>query len=223
MKIPIGIVDDKSPNRISLAERINYSDDIQVVLTAKDGHDFLEQMKHLLPAAYPAVILMDIEMPLMNGIDTVRMGKQLYPAVCFLMLTVFDDEDKIFEAIKAGASGYLLKDEKVPVIIDCIQQLVELGGAPMSPHIARKAMDMLMKASLASKDNPAIEKQLYNLSAREIEVLKLTVDGYDYKAVAEKLYLSVHTVRKHTANIYQKLHVTSKAQAIKIATKNNLI
>jgi DNA-binding NarL/FixJ family response regulator len=223
MKIPIGIVDDKSPNRLSLKERINYSDDMEVVLTAKDGSDFLEQMKLLLPENRPAVILMDIEMPVMNGIQAVLLGKQLYPSVSFLMLTVFDDEDKIFEAIKAGASGYLLKDEKVSVIIDCIQQLVELGGAPMSPHIARKALDMLMVASLGPKEGQANDKNNYNLSAREIEVLKMTVDGYDYKAVAEKLYLSVHTVRKHTANIYQKLHVTSKAQAIKIATKNNLI
>jgi len=223
MKIPIGIVDDKSQNRISLAERINYSGDIEVVLTAKDGNDFLDQMKQLPLSAHPGVILMDIEMPGMNGIETVRMGKQLYPALRFLMLTVFDDEDKIFEAIKAGASGYLLKDEKVAVIIDCILQLVELGGAPMSPHIARKALDMLMVASFASKENTGAEKNNYNLSVREMEVLKLTVDGYDYKAVAEKLYLSVHTVRKHIANIYQKLHVTSKAQAIKIATKNNLI
>jgi len=223
MKIPIGIVDDKSPNRLSLKERINYSDDMEVVLTAKDGSDFLEQMKLLLPENRPAVILMDIEMPVMNGIEAVLLGKQLYPSVRFLMLTVFDDEDKIFEAIKAGASGYLLKDEKVSVIIDCIQQLVELGGAPMSPHIARKALDMLMVASLGPKEGQANDKNNYNLSARETEVLKMTVDGYDYKAVAEKLYLSVHTVRKHTANIYQKLHVTSKAQAIKIATKNNLI
>jgi|SRR5450432_63793 DNA-binding NarL/FixJ family response regulator len=223
MKIPIGIVDDKSQNRISLAERINYSDDIEVVLTAKDGNDFLEQMKRLHHSAHPSVILMDIEMPGMNGIEAVRTGKQLYPPLNFLMLTVFDDEDKIFEAIKAGASGYLLKDEKVSLIIDCIQQLVELGGAPMSPHIARKALDMLMVASIASKENTATEKNNYNLSVREIEVLKLTVDGHDYKTIAEKLYLSVHTVRKHIANIYQKLHVTSKAQAIKIATKNNLI
>ena len=223
MKIPIGIVDDKSQNRISLAERINYSEGIEVMLTARDGNDFLEQMKQLHHSGHPAVVLMDIEMPGMNGIETVRTGKQLYPALHFLMLTVFDDEDKIFEAIKAGASGYLLKDEKVAVIIDCIRQLLALGGAPMSPHIARKALDMLMLASFASKGNTNVEKNNFNLSEREMEVLKLTVDGYDYKAVAEKLYLSVHTIRKHIANIYQKLHVTSKAQAIKIATKNSLI
>ncbi|HLK27532.1 MAG TPA: response regulator transcription factor [Puia sp.] len=223
MKIPIAIVDDKSQNRISLAERINYSDDIEVVLTANDGKDFLDKMTHLDAHKHPAVVLMDIEMPGMNGIEAVRLGKQLYPELNFLMLTVFDDDDKIFEAIKAGAAGYMLKDEKLAIIIDCIQQLVEVGGAPMSPRIARKALNLLVKASLPEKQDSIVEKNDYDLSTREIEVLKLTVDGYDYKAVAEKLFLSSHTVRKHIANIYHKLHVTSKAQAIKIATKNRLI
>ncbi|MBS1563077.1 MAG: response regulator transcription factor [Bacteroidetes bacterium] len=226
MKIPIGIVDDKTQNRLSLAERINYSDDIAVVLTAANGNDFLDQMKSLTADKYPAVVLMDIEMPGLDGIETVRAGKQLYPSVKFLMLTVFDDDDKIFEAIKAGAGGYLLKDEKVPVIIDCIEQLQEVGGAPMSPRIARKAFDLLMKASLPARETEAPageEKNDYRLSGREIEVLKLLVDGFDYKAIAEKLFLSSHTVRKHIANIYHKLHVTSKAQAIKLATNNKLI
>lgn len=223
MKTPIAIVDDKSQNRISLAERINYSDDIEVVLTANNGNDFLEKMTQLAVIKHPSVVLMDIEMPVMNGIEAVRMGKQLYPGLNFLMLTVFDDDDKIFEAIKAGATGYLLKDEKLAVIIECIQQLVEVGGAPMSPRIARKALSLLMKASLPLKEESEIEKDDYDLSSREMEVLKLTVDGYDYKAVAEKLFLSSHTVRKHIANIYHKLHVTSKAQAIKIATKNRWI
>lgn len=223
MKIPIAIVDDKSQNRVSIAERINYSDDIEVVLVAIDGNDFLEQMKHLAISKRPSVVLMDIEMPRMNGIETVRIGKQLYPDLNFLMLTVFDDDDKIFEAIKAGAIGYLLKDEKLSVIIECIEQLVEVGGAPMSPRIARKALSLLMKSSIPQNEKNAVEKNDTDLSSREMEVLKLTVDGYDYKAVAEKLFLSTHTVRKHIANIYHKLHVTSKAQAIKIATKNKWI
>jgi len=223
MKIPIAIVDDKPQNRASITERINYSDDIEVVMVATDGNDFLEQMKHLTVSKRPSVILMDIEMPGMNGIETVRTGKQLYPDLHFLMLTVFDDDDKIFEAIKAGATGYLLKDEKLSAIIECIEQLVEVGAAPMSPRIARKALNLLMKSSLPQNENNALEKTGNDLSSREMEVLKLTVDGYDYKAVAAKLFLSTHTVRKHIANIYHKLHVTSKAQAIKIATKNKWI
>lgn len=223
MKIPIGIVDDKSQNRLSLAERMEHSDDIEVLLTARDGNDFLEQMKMLRDRKQPSVVLMDIEMPNLDGIETVRIAHQLYPSIKFLMLTVFDDDDKIFEAIKAGASGYLLKDEKIAVIIDWIQQLTEVGGAPMSPRIARKALDLLMKAELPANAATVAEKNDYHLSDRETEVLKLLVDGLDYKAIAAKLFLSSHTVRKHIANIYHKLHVTSKAQAIKLATNNKLI
>jgi DNA-binding NarL/FixJ family response regulator len=223
MKIPVGIVDDKSQNLQLFAERLNYSDDIAIVLTASGGKDFLDQMKRLPHASQPQVILMDIGMPDMDGIEAVRVGKLLYPATHFLMLTVFDDDDKLFEAIKAGAAGYLLKNDKLASIIDCIVQLSEIGSAPMSPRIARKTLDLLMRASLPAMENESTEKTDYALSERETEILKLTVDGYAYKAIAEKLFLSSHTVRKHIANIYTKLHVSSKAQAIKIATKNKLI
>ena len=222
MKIPVGIVDDKSQNRLLFTERLNFSDDINVVFTACDGKDFLDQMKALSFREQPSVILMDIEMPEMDGIAAVNTGKILYPHVHFLMLTVFDDDDKIFEAIKAGADGYLLKNEKASLIIDCIVQLSESGSAPMSPRIARKTLDLLINASLPKMEKELSEKYDYALSDRELEILKLTVDGYGYKQVAEKLYLSCHTVKKHIANIYHKLHVTSKAQAIKIATRNKL-
>ncbi|MFT3933191.1 MAG: response regulator transcription factor [Chitinophagaceae bacterium] len=221
MKIRVAIVDDKSQNRISLCDQLKYTSEIEVVFTASNGSAFLQQIKELSPMAFPQVVLMDIEMPEMDGIQTVLHAHTLYPEMKFLMLTVFDDDDKIFEAIKAGANGYLLKDEKISVIIDYIKQLVDIGGVPMSPRIARKAMDLLMKASMPVQSTPAASKdnQLYELSKREIEVLKLLVDGLDYRTIAEKLYLSSHTVRKHIANIYEKLHVSSKAQAIKIASK----
>lgn len=224
MNISIAIVDDNPQNRISLAERIKYAKEIDIVFTANDGTDFLDQMKKLSADKLPQVVLMDIEMPNLNGIETIRHARILYPEVKFLILTVFDDEEKIFEAIKNGASGYLLKDEKVAVIIDWIRELVEIGGAPMSPRIARKAMNLLMNTT------PEYSKEMFQhsplqheLSEREIEVLKLLVDGYDYKATAEKLFLSTHTVRKHIANIYQKLHVNSKAQALRIAYTKGLI
>jgi len=224
MKIPIAIVDDHVQNRLSLANRINTTEEIEVRFTAVNGADFLDQMKKMSFTEYPQVVLMDIEMPVMNGIEAVRVGKALYTDVRFLMLTVYDDDDKIFEAIKAGAGGYLLKDEKISRIIEWVQQTSELEGAPMSPIIARKAIAMLAQAP---QKKPGDEKQqdanCSNLSDRETEILRLLVEGYDYRATAEKLFLSTHTVRKHIANIYEKLHVSSKAKAINLALKNKLI
>jgi len=219
MKIPIAIVDDNTQNRNFLVDQIKYSKEISVVFTAKNGDDFLTQMKVLPKDLHPAVVLMDIEMPEMNGMEAVKYGRQIYPDLKFLMLTVFDDDDKIFEAIKNGASGYLLKDEKTITIIDHIQQLLEIGGAPMSPSIARKALSLLSRSTFngdAGVKNDVAER----LSERERNVLKLVVEGKDYKAIAEKLFLSTHTIRKHIANIYEKLHVSSKAQVINMALQS---
>lgn len=219
--IRIAIVDDNRLNRNSLAERITYDGSISVMFTTGDGDSFLSQMKKAEPGLLPEVVLMDIEMPVLNGIEAVRQGSVLYNDVKFLMLTVFDDDDKIFEAIKAGACGYLLKDEKVSVILNSLHQLMDYGAAPMSPRIARKALYMLSRATVSNL--PSVSPNDFHLSDREMEILKLLVDGLDYKDIAEKIYVSPHTVRNHISNIYNKLHVSSKAQAIKMATKNNLV
>jgi DNA-binding NarL/FixJ family response regulator len=219
MKVPIAIVDDNTQNRNFLVEQIKFSNEVYVVFTAKNGGDFLQQMKLLPKGLHPAVVLMDIEMPEMNGMEAVKYGKQIYPDLKFLMLTVFDDDDKIFEAIKNGASGYLLKDEKTITIIDYIQQLLEIGGAPMSPSIARKALSLLSRSQI-SEDTNVKHHINERLSERECDVLKLVVEGKDYKAIAEKLFLSTHTIRKHIANIYEKLHVNSKAQVINMALQS---
>ncbi len=220
MPVRIAIVDDKPQNRISLSEELGNSANLNVVMIAKNGVDFLEQMKLIDSSDLPQVVLMDIEMPEMDGIAAVMQSRVLYPEVYFLMLTIFDDEDKIFEAIRCGANGYLLKDENASVIEDYIIQMMEVGGVPMSPSIARKAMNMLVgknhAAPIPNSNNSAANT---DLSERELEVLQLLVKGYDYKIIAEKLFLSSHTVRKHIANIYAKLHVTSKAQAINLVHK----
>lgn len=218
MSISIAIVDDKLQSRISLSEKITYTQEIVVLFTANNGEDFLDKMKNI-KGGRPQAVLMDIEMPLVNGIEAVVVGASLYPDTKFLMLTVFDDEDKIFEAIQAGASGYLLKDERVDKIVNSIKEMVQEGGAPMSPGIARKAFTILSKANLSEK---AHEDQA-DLSNREMEILKLLVEGYDFRGTAEKLSISPNTVRKHIGNIYQKLHINSKAQAIRLAMKKRWI
>ncbi len=209
----IAIVDDKQPNRVSLQEKLSFLKDINVVFLAANGEDFLNQIKAQKQTI--DVVLMDIDMPVMNGIEAVNIATGLYPDTRFLMLTVFDDDDKIFEAIKAGAIGYLLKDENTDKIIDALWQIVEYGGSPMSPRIARKALQLLMGAKIEKK-----QKEDTILSTREMDILKGLVDGLDYKGVAEKLFISPHTVRTHITKIYQKLHVNSKIQAVNLAVKN---
>lgn len=217
MPIRIAIVDDKIQNRLPLAERLKSFNDLDVVFTSANGQLFLQDVKQH-PDVH--VVLMDIEMPEMNGIKTVELAAQHYPTIKFIMLTVFDDEDKIFEAIKAGACGYLLKDDAVSKIYESIIEAVELGGAPMSPGIARKALFLLSKAQMPE---PAPAHQPEEISQRELEILKYLVNGFDYKAIAEKLFISPHTVRKHIGNIYHKLQVNSKAQAIRLAMKKRWV
>ena len=213
----IAIVDDKQPNRVSLNERIGASHEYEVVFMAVNGEDFLERMKSCSSEQMPQLVLMDIDMPIMDGIEAIKKAKPIYPDLKFLMVTVFDDDDKIFEAIKVGASGYLLKDEPASVIAHAIKEVLEFGGAPMSPRIARKALNLLMNASIQQSNEKQDEENV--LSNREMDILKLMVDGCDYKVVADKLFISPHTVRKHIANIYEKLQVCSKVDAVKIAIK----
>lgn len=219
MKIPIAIVDDSTPHRLFLEEQMGYSSTIEVRFTADNGADFMEQMDKMPAAHHPAVVLMDIEMPEMKGTEAVKQARQLYPRVKFLMLTVFDDDEKIFEAIRNGADGYLLKDEKTSLIIEYIQQLMDVGGAPMSPSIARKALNLLSKLGPDKSDDKQNSIPV-ELSKREREVLELLVDGQDYKAIAEKLFVSNNTIRTHIANIYEKLHVSSKTQVITMAIRH---
>lgn len=211
--IHIAIVDDKQPNRVSLSEKILFYKDIVVDFMAVNGEDFLEQIK--LAKQKPDVVLMDIDMPVLNGIDAVNIATEKYPNTKFIMLTVFDDDDKIFDAIKAGAIGYLLKDEGVDKIVTSIKEVVEFGGAPMSPRIARKALQLMVEGKVAEKKNEDTV-----LSEREKDILKGLVQGLDYKGVADLLFISPHTVRTHITNIYKKLHVSSKTQAVMLAVKN---
>lgn len=219
----IGIVDDKAYLRQSLKEKLaSVENDIQVILEANDGTEFMKLMKTASPK--PDVVLMDIEMTELNGIETVQRAAPLYPSVKYIMLTVFDDDERIFNAIKAGAHGYLLKEETAQHIIDAIYQVYEDAGAPMSPGIARKAWKWL--TGMAEKPVASVVDKtsvFEPLSEREKEILKCSMEGKEYAQIAEQLFLSKHTVRQHMKNIYSKLHVSSKVEALQISLKNKWI
>lgn len=216
----IAIVDDKKALRSALEERLSVFENYKVLFTAENGKDFLEKMVEARRVIEPDVVLMDIDMPIMNGIEAVEKGKERYPNSKFLMLTIFDEDDKIFNAIKAGADGYLLKDEPVEKIKEAINNLLQDEGAPMSPSIARRALNLLMNAKLDQKEGDLKSRNEFNLTDREAETLKLLVDGLEYKEIAQRMEVSPNTIRNHIANIYKKLHVTSKAQAIRVFLNN---
>ncbi|MCF8254799.1 MAG: response regulator transcription factor [Bacteroidia bacterium] len=219
----IAIVDDKKSLRTALMEKLNAFENYEVLFTAENGEDFLMKMMEARKSVEPDVVLMDIDMPIMNGIEAVAKGKDRYPNSRYLMLTIFDEDEKIFSAIKAGADGYLLKDEPIEKIKEAIVSLLNNEGAPMSPSIARKALKLLMNASIEIDKKSTEEVPYhYNLTPREKDVLELLVEGLEYKEIAQKMDTSPNTVRNHIANIYKKLHVTSKAQAIRLFTKNGL-
>ncbi len=220
--IQIGIVDDKSLNRNMIRQNLYGVKEIEVVLEAVNGLDFLEKIKTLNHNNLPQVVLMDLDMPVMNGIDTIAIATVKFPNIKFIVLTVFDDDDKIFEAIKAGASGYLLKDDAPDMLIDAIQNAYLLNGAPMSPAIARKTLVWLKqgpKPISTNQEQP--DTMLNSLSEREQEILKCLVEGQDYRKIASNLFISPQTVRTHISRIYEKLHINSKAQAIQLAHKFN--
>lgn len=220
--IRTGLVDDKAVNRSSITEKLSQFNDLDLCLVAVNGNDCLEQLKGLPLEKMPQVIFMDLEMPEMDGVQTISIARSLYPSVFFIVLTVFDDDDKIFEAIKAGAHGYLLKDEGAAGLYSAISNVLENGGAPMSPAIARKALSLLSRSELPELNrNPESDPFGSLLTEREREILQHTIAGYDAKRIASLLDISVFTIRKHIANIYQKLHVNSRAQIISLAHKNN--
>ncbi len=222
--VKIGLVDDKAVNRSSVSDKIKQFEDLDFCFIAVNGNDCLEQLKGLPFEKMPQVVFMDLEMPEMDGVETISIARLLYPEIYFVVLTVFDDEDKIFEAIKAGAHGYLLKDESAIALHNAITNVVENGGAPMSAAIARKSFEMLGRAQMLTETKPE-NNHLFDtmLTEREREILLQTINGLDAKRIASMLDISVLTIRKHIANIYQKLHVNSKAQIISLAHKNNWV
>lgn len=218
-KIKIALTEDNPVNRNTFFQKFSLLENCELVFTAKNGYDCLQQLKGTPVEGLPDIIFMDIEMPELDGIQTISMAKSVYPQIHFIILTVFDDDEKIFEAIRAGASGYLLKHESALFIEEAISNVLQFGGAPMSPAIARKALQILSRSQFG--DAARLRQLPEKITQREEEILKEMVNGRDAKKISSVLNISVLTVRKHIANIYEKLYVQSRAEVINMAHKNN--
>lgn len=167
----------------------------------------------------PDVILMDIEMPGMTGIEAVRTIKKEFPHILILMQTVFEDDDRVFDSICAGASGYILKNFLNTRLVESIKEL-QYGGSPMSPSVARKVLNKMQQVPQLVRPEEAPD---YDLTPREKEVLGCIVDGLAYKMIADKLSISYETVRSHVKKIYEKLHVASLTEVVSKAMKERIV
>lgn len=203
--IVVAIVEDDFNIRGLLKSAIHEDPGFVCEHTYDDGHEAVADFR----LALPHVILMDFEMPKMNGLSCLREIRSFAPDVPILMLTVHDDDETVFSALTAGASGYMAKGVSTEELLDAIRDAVN-GGAPMSSGIARKVVGYFRK----DKESP--------LSDREQEVLRYLCDGDSYKEVAEKLFLSKHTIRRHIRSIYQKLDVSSRAEMVRRAHRDGL-
>ena len=216
MNTKVAIVDDNSFLITAIKEKLSFFEDISVKHTSLNGSDLLTKLEdnHNLD-----LILMDIEMPVLNGIETTQIVKQKYPHIKIIMLTAFDNDENIFNAIKAGADGYLLKEINPQVLYDGIIETLN-GGAAMNPSIALKTLKLLRNPI---DINNLRDQEEISLSKREVEVLEQLSKGLSYTVIAKNLILSPSTVRKHIENIYKKLQVHSKIEAVQKAKNHNII
>ena len=200
--IKVGIVEDNNTLRKSLTSLFNEAGDMRCVMSLNNLLHIVKEIEKNTPD----VILMDIGLPNISGIDGVLTVKSFFPSIQIMMFTVFEDTDKIFDAIRNGASGYLLKKTLPLEIVDAVRDLCN-GGAPMSASIARKVIQSFHV-------QPASAVEEYKLTPREKEILRSLVDGASYKKIADLYMISISTIRTHICSIYNKLHVNSKAEAV---------
>lgn len=200
----------------AIEDKLSFFPEIQIGEVFQSGPDFIEC---LAQGKRFDLVLMDIEMPHMSGVEVTRLVKSKYPQIKVVMLTVVDSDGDILRSIQAGADGYLLKDVGPKDLSDGILQTLE-GGAAITPSIARKSLQLLRNVQVV---NDVIEPLDVELTARESDVLLQISKGLEYKAIADNLFISPSTVRKHIENIYKKLQVHSKLEAIELAKRNNLI
>ena len=215
MNLRIAIFDDNKNIRESIALLLKTVSGFEVVGTFSHVLDCVQDVKE----CNPDIILMDIEMPGMTGIEGVKLIKEALPNVQILMQTVFEDDDRVFDSICAGASGYILKNHLNTKLIDAIKEL-QFGGSPMSPSIARKVLNKMQAVSSAIKPEEAPD---YHLTAREKEVLSCLVNGLSYKMIGGDLHIGYETVRSHVKKIYEKLHVASLTEVVAKAIHQRIV
>ena len=210
--INVVVFDDHKARRDALEFLLNLQPDMQCRATFADGTDLVNNLKN----DPPDVVLMDIDMPNVDGIEGVKLLQHYYPATFIIMQTVFEDDERIFTCLKAGAHGYILKKTPNDKLIEGIKEVLN-GGAPITPSIARRVLSYF--------GQPATRKmaEQYALSKREIDILTELVNGLSHKMIAAKLFISVNTVHNHIQNIYQKLHVHSVSEAVVTAIQKRII
>ena len=212
MTISVAIFEDNLLLRESLFQLINGTEGFICVGAFSNCKDIL----HDINKSQPQVVLMDIQMPGITGIEGVKLIKEQFPEIKIIMQTVVEDEDKIFVSICNGASGYLLKNTSPSRLLEAIKE-VHAGGAPMTPSIAQKVLEKFRNQS------PQISKESSDLTNREKEILECLVNGMSYKMIAAHCNISIDTVRHHIRNIYDKLHVNSKSEAVAKAIKGKIV
>jgi len=205
MQIKIAIVDDDEGIRTSLASLIRRAPDLKLVGDYEDAEKALRE----IPRRQPNVVLMDINLPGMKGVECVRLLKAMLPNVQFLMLTVYEDSDSLFNSFKAGARGYLLKRTASARLLEAVRD-VHAGGSPMTPHLARRVVDYLSKPG--DSNTPGAE--VSRLTPGEREFLDQLSNGYAYKEIAGRMNISIDTVRSYVRTVYEKLHVHSRTEAV---------
>ncbi|WP_304137241.1 response regulator [Mesonia mobilis] len=216
MNIKIAIVDDNTFLIHAVKEKLSFFEELKFKFSATNGSELLQQLEDNF---HIDLILMDIEMPVLNGIESTQIIKQKYPHIKIVMLTAFDNDEHIFNAIQAGADGYLLKETNPQELYKGILETLN-GGAAMNPSIALKTLKLLRNPTHIQNQK---DQEEISLSKREVEVLENLSKGHSYTVIAEYLLLSPSTVRKHIENIYKKLQVHSKIEAVQKAKNHNII
>ena len=229
MPVRVALVEDNERIRHRFLARLRFFDDVTFVFAAESGEACLRKMALLPPEERPEVVLMDIGLPQMSGIETTVRLKEEHPGLGVIMLTVFDHDEHIFASIRAGAAGYLLKDASAGMIVGAVLDLVR-GGAPMSPQVARRLLQRVRDeqdaesgtaSGTSSGMGPASVD--FGLSGREVELLAYLMHDLTEPQIAERLNISRHTVRAHIKSIYKKLRVHSRAAAVRVALRHRLL